>query len=547
MLTTNANFDALHDLASRVPMYLVHFDGETVDYCNHQPASPSNTLKQYLVSITGAEQRVTPEEGKASVGGIKVEILDYNDEITALLATDPYFFHRRKTTIRAGYFGMAEADMLTVCTGWVTGIDLSKDGLNYIFDVTDPKRWMQRKVFRSAKDTPVTVQGNPINILLAVLTSTGAGTNGDYDWYAAENGLGLTDEAINVSDLETQRDDWYPGDSQYRREVIEEPIVALEWIEALCKELNAYPVIDGRGRFSIKPFKPPLAATDLVQSFNQDNIIDPVPQWNANFDALINEVELYYDWDDTDDEFTSEAVYAETTSLNNRGPGREPLTIKSKGLHTTHPGSIAGRAADILATRKNRVFGRWATPPVKLRFKTLFSRWLSEAGDVVPFTHPLVPDLAAGTRGYTNERMEVINRNVDWKKGEVGFELLATGFARGTYAVISPCMTITAVSDRENFTVSEADALKYAYLTSPEVQICDAKMRQKVANVTVLAVDAATGAIEIDDAGVDLQAGWIVCFANYDDCTAEQKRYGFVADSSSQLGTANDAAHLIVP
>ncbi len=166
MRETNANFDTPHALDYKTPMYLLHFDGESTDFCNHKPGSPDNSLKQYLQHIAGGSQRVTPEEGRSSIGGITVTLQNHNDEITALLATDTYFFHRKKTTIKAGYLGMDEADMLTVLTGWVTGLKMTKDLLGYSFIITDPIKWMQRKIFRGAEDSSVSLSGNPINILL---------------------------------------------------------------------------------------------------------------------------------------------------------------------------------------------------------------------------------------------------------------------------------------------------------------------------------------------------------------------------------------------
>lgn len=264
--------------------------------------------------------------------------------------------------------------------------------------------------------------------------------------------------------------------------------------------------------------------------------------------ALVNEVEIHYDWDYVDEEFDTQAFYIDSTSVNNRGPGKKPITIKTKGLHTSYsPSSITGHTNDILDMRQKRIFGRFATPPIKINLKTFFSRWLSETGDIVPFTHALVPDIASGTRGYAVERMEIINKTVDWKKGMVSIELLNTGFAKGVYGVISPTMTVVSASDGENFVVSTTDAAKYANLTIPEVQLCDSKMRQKKANVTLLSVNTSTGACTCDNMGLTPTAGDIVLYADYDNCTTEQKNWNFIADSSNYLGTANDAAHLITP
>lgn len=527
MLLTNDNFDAKHTRATKVPMYLVHFDGETVDYCNHRPQSPTNTLAQYLVSISGLAQKITPEEGRASIGGLTIELLDYNNEITALLATDSYFFHRRKTTIKAGYLGMSENDMLTIATGWITGIRLGKDGVTYIFDVTDPQKWLQRKVFRDAtNDAPVTVQGNALNIMLAVMTSTGDGDNGDYDFLDAGNGLGIDEDAINIAHIERVRDDWYPGDSVWMQFTLTEPQRAKDWLETeIWKVLNVYPVTDGQGRFDIRPFKPPLAALDTVQSFTRDVTIG-LPSWDANLEALVNEVELHYGWDGSD--FGSVAYYVESTSLNNRGPGKAPVTIKSKGLKTSGIGSHADRGSEFLASRKSKVFGRFAAPPLKVSFNAWFSRWLSEAGDIVPFTDSRLPDIEAGVRGLSEERMEIINRSVDWQRGQVKFDLLNTGFARGIYGVVSPSMTVISGASSTSFTVSAADAAKFAGFSSPECAVHDAKMRLKAASVTLTAVNSTTGVITCDDIGSTPAAGWIVTFADYTSCTAEQRRWGFV-------------------
>src|SRR3990167_3331906 len=102
--------------------------------------------------------------------------------------------------------------------------------------------------------------------------------------------------------------------------------------------------------------------------------------------------------------------------------------------------------------------------PIRIKFSSLFYRWLSEFGDIVPFTHSKLPDIQSGSRGYTSERMEIVHRGVDWAKGQVKFELLNTGFSKGIYQQISPSMTITAAASGTSWTVSTADAAKYANL-----------------------------------------------------------------------------------
>jgi hypothetical protein len=562
MITTNATFDAYHALDHKTPVYLIEFTDEAsgkygVAYSNLPVGGLASPLyfdadelffdaaqltfggatanKTYLINISGASQRVTPEEGRASIGGLTFTLLDKNDEITAMLASDAYHFHRKRCTISTGYSGMSYADLVTVMVGWVTDIKLSGDGLSYVFSVTDPIKWMQRKIFRGAEDSTVTLGGNPINIMLQVLTSTGAGTNGDYDTLAAANGLGINDDYINVSGIEAVRDDWFPGPANRFSFSITKRIQAKKWLEQeIFKVLNVYPVIDATGKFNIKPMKPPLAATTTVQSFTEDNIIG-IPQYDLNLGGVVNEVETSYDWNEGNTEFDTQDFYIDSTSVNNRGPGKSPLTFESKGITTALGGS------DFFSKRKQKIFSRYAAPPPKITVQTWFSNWLTEAGDIVPFTHSKVPDIANGTRGLTNERMEVINRTIDWRKGKVKLELLATGFGKDPYCQISPSMTVTSGTSNTEFEVSSADAAKFSI--GDEIAMHYANMVVQSANVTITNISGTT--ITVDTLGATPSAGWIAQYAVYDSCTTDQKLYWFASDGSDYLGAANDAAHLI--
>jgi hypothetical protein len=436
MLSTNANFDVYHALQQKVPLYYVLFDGIDYAFVNH-PTSDGDGQREYLVtkSFSGLKKSVTPEQGKSSISGINFTLIDYGNEISVLLSDDTTNFHRKKTTIKVGYVGMAEADLLTIFTGWVTSLKLDSTGTSYEFEITDPQKWLQRKIFRNSRTTPVYLSGNPINILLCVLTSTGEGTNGSYDYLADTDSLGIDTDYVNVTSLESIRDTWYPGDSIYLSMSISEPQRANEFIQKeILQLLNAYPVIDGQGRYNIVPFKPPMVGGPTTQDFDFDSIIG-MPSFNMNFDSLINEVEFHYDHDG--DDFQSILYYADGTSITNRGPGSDLLTIKTKGVKSDYsPGSMNSRADDIFARRKNSIFHRYSNPPFKITIKSFFSKWLTEAGDICNFTYPKLPDMNTGSRGISSESMEVVSIGPNWNGGNVSVELLATGFNRNVYGVI---------------------------------------------------------------------------------------------------------------
>lgn len=566
MRSSNATFDTANALDYKSPVYLVHFDGEIIDYANRRVAQANHVVKLFIDKISGLTQKVTPEEGKATIGDITVLLLDMEDEITALLNTDTYYFHRKKTTIKAGYMGMTEAQMLTILTGWVTDIKMTNDLTGYEFSITDPQKWLQRKIFRGAESETVTIQGNPINIVLALLTSTGAGTNGSYDYYSSSVGLGIDTDYINITAIEAVRDDWYPGDSNYMKFSITKREKAKDWLQReIFKVLNIYPMVDGDGRFNLKPVKPPIASRDTVQSLDEDTIVG-LPSYDMNLASLVNEVEIHYDYDGSD--YNTQVFYIDSTSLNNRGPGKKPITIKSRGLHTSHsPASIAGRATDVCEKRKAKIFGRWSTPPVKINCKAFFSRWLSDPADIVPVTYGMLPDLEAGSRGITARRMEITNRQIEWVKGQVSFDLLDTGFDRGQYPAISPRMIVISGVSTTQFMVSAADGAKFD--EGWVIDIFDAGMRSQATDLEITSIAsletadfentsdvefADTSDVEFDEStgyiitvgssiGATPSAGWIVTFSGHGNCVSAQQLYGFLYAS----GQAMSESDLICP
>jgi hypothetical protein len=523
MRLTNTAFDTDHALSYKHPVYLVHFDGETKDYATAKVASPTNTVEPYIVSISGLAHKVTPEEGESSISGIKVNILDKNDEITALFTTDTYYFHRKKVTIKAGYKGMTEANMLTVMTGWVTGYRMTSDGLAYEFDITDPIKWMQRKIFRNASETtPLVLSGNPLTILLQILTS-GDGDNGDYDLLAAANGLDIDESYIDVAGIEAARDTWYPGNSNYMRWTIVKREKAKNWIEReILKVLNIYPVVDGQGRFSVKPFKPAIAALDKVQAFDESNIIG-LPTWDGNLKDMINEVEIFYDYDSSGGTYDIEEYFIDSDSVDNRGPGRKPLNIKSRGIHTSlSPRSLPSRADDIINRR---------------------------AGDIIPFTHANIPNIETGTRGFSNTRMELVSRSVDWNKGLVKLNLLDTNFDRRNYAVISPSAPLSTCTASTSVTMSTGNVIKWN--TSDVVDIKDARGRIKSTSLTIKTRTTNTGVIELNNTSTALAAGiassWIMTYSGFTHVTTAQQLYGYICMTSSTQFSDGSAAHILVP
>ncbi len=500
----------------------------------------------FIKSVSGLSVRITPEEGKATVGGATIELVDVDGAVTAMIAADDDGWHRKRIELELGYHGVPVDSFVKIFTGWVTDLKLSKSGTSYQLTATDPQKWLQRKIFRGATESsPVVMQGNPINILLAIITSTGDGDNGDYDWYSATDGLGLDADYINVSAIERMRDTYYPGQSHYMAFSITAPEKAVDFLQReILKVLNCYPTTDGQGRYNVIPFRPPTLTSGQQGQDLTDAVIVGTPTWDANLAAMINEIEFHYDWDG--DEFRSIRYEINAASINARGPAKQPLVIKSKGLHT---GGVTD-VETIIDRRTAAVFDRYAIPPAKIGVKTFLSRCLTEAGDFSLVTHAALPNFDTGGRGISARRMEVVGRTVDWTRGTVSLDLLDVGTAStadGDYVAISPTMTVTAGTSATAFTVSAADAAKFAALTDPVVTVYDDQMRHQARGIVLTDVNATTGAITCSDVGVTPAAGWIITFTGYSSATSEQRDYAYMADAADTLGAAADAAQIISP
>ena len=546
MLTTTTNFDTYNDASAKTPLHVIEFDGLSTIYCDHLPSDATEFYKPYIVDISGLDQQITIQKGKSSIGSLVVTILDVNQSLSIQIANDATYFHRKKATLKSGYVGNAIADLLQESTGWVTDMKRSPDGLSWIFSITDPQKWLQKTIFRNATDlNPYYLSGNPIKIALSILTSSDSGTNSDYDLGDSDYGCGLDSDSVNISSMERVMGDRFWGQTHNLYFVITEKQKAKDFLEReIWQVLNCYPQIDGSGKFFIVPFAPPVA-TRQVQTFDSQVIIgNKMPSLDMNLSAMINEIDFQIDYDYTSGEFNYIYYYVNANSYENRGPSSDPLSIKSKGLKITMgTWSQPSHALEVINRRQQAVFARLAIPPIKISFDAFFSQRITEVGDIVPFSHNNLIDVETGQLGIDSRLMEVTNKKVNRRNGTTSFTFLDTGFTKDKYSVFSPYMTIVSASSGTDFVVSVSDALLFE--EGWEAMVVDQYMNIKAASITILTIDTGTGAITCDDIGLTPSSGWHVQFAAYDDVTASQQNYAFMADSNDFLGASNDAAHLL--
>lgn len=198
--------------------------------------------------------------------------------------------------------------------------------------------------------------------------------------------------------------------------------------EQLYSMLACYPVTTGDGLLSVKEFKAP-AALDSVATLDHDCIVldssgKPFIKWDGNFQSLINDVTVNFDFDPTEqnEDLKYKATLSDSDAASIAQYGRKPLVLNSKGFRSELAGTtdlINSRIALILDRYKN------AAPIVKVR--THMQKNLIEPGEVVVINSALLPNQETGTRGV-EAPVEVVNRAIDFPGGVTDFDVLWAGF-----------------------------------------------------------------------------------------------------------------------
>ncbi len=176
---------------------------------------------------------------------------------------------------------------------------------------------------------------------------------------------------------------------------------------------------------------------------NKSNIKDPskISIRRSLSKNHYNTIIYKFDESPIEEKFLSGRVTTDATSRTRIPVGTKALTIESKGLRTSLGGSsLANSAAE---KRLNRYkFAAEYFEQVKTQFGDGFN---IEIGDIpiIDGTDLKIADINSGTRTFEPRFFEVINKSMDWKTGEVVFNLVDTKFnTSARYALISPSSKI---------------------------------------------------------------------------------------------------------
>jgi hypothetical protein len=431
----NANWTAGAGAAHQAPIYFITVEGDATRYSTGPVKNPGATYKRYLRTPRGVTQEIFPLQGKSSIGSLSLDLVDVDGDITELLSPGQIVptWINRNVTLFGGYADLDEADFAELFLGQVS--DWGMKGPVYTIKVRDLKRTTLEKIMVNAtEDTPSTIEGNPINVWYALVTGDFANvtfpvtTSG-----AAATGLDVSTSLIDETHLENERDEWLFGWNmrfEFRR-----PEKAKKFFEDELFLLKGYPLIRGSGQLSVRLYHPAHPA-ESPQDLDEDNLLVGVVSVKPLFKDHLNVIEIYGDHDPDFDESEGESEFTllysfEDSSDITATKERRELIIESKGLRTELDGVRNARFAG------GKIRQRYLEPPIEIVAETLFSKRALELGDVVGVTHPALPDMDTGARGWTKEQCEVVKAVPDFRRGRMRFTLITTNFGR-RYRVIAP-------------------------------------------------------------------------------------------------------------
>lgn len=373
----------------------------------------------------------------------------------------------------------------------------------------------------------VSITGNPIDIFMRVLQSTGGGTYDDY-----VEGLGLTDAQVDVTAIEAIRDAYFSGESfTFELYGIEKII---DWIETeILKPCSCRIVQSEGGKLSLAVLDQSTFGT-TAKTFDSSNIINGSVSYRVSGQKVRNVVTVRYGWSTALQEFTREYTSSDTDSMTVYGE-KQPYIVEAKGIPATGAGDLIAidRADRWLARLKN------ANPEIEL--ETFFSESLAVIGERVLLTYDLPS--TAGNRAFSNE-LEVVKRGYDVLTGKVKFSLAFTNYSGTREGFISPApLCIAGGVTRYRF----SGDLRESFLLNDVIRfVSPGGTQEGPGYISAVVYDAGGPHTEFSLSGASFTGiasatGFRLQYGNYDDTvgalslTTRQKRYGYAGIGASNF------------
>ena len=443
----------------------------------YQHAEEITALAPLLKLPAGAAQTVNDREGSSSIGQFDVEVLE-NSAGSLAAVMNTLELHGKKVRLRMGYPGITAPRFPVLETFEVDRVDVGEDSTSWKLRLVDPKRSVRARIFANAsKDNPLSLRGNPVDILLAIyqnelgigqnpnlslsdwIVYDGAGSGylqqiSEHRWrYVANPTLINPNRYLDLDTLLGYRNGLFRN--YYLEFSITEPQDAKQWMEKeIYKALGGYSIVNAAGQITPRFWlEPPVCSTGIspVFTFTDRNLLKlPVVERAG----IINQLVFRLDYDGQD--FQTVLFFVSGESFSRYGLQGQQV-VESKGLTSGRQGRLH---AQLYASK---LFRRYDSVVPVWNIEAFHQALLVETGDLVTLTHPKVIDPVTNTRGISDVLCEVLERQPAYEEGKVSLKLLdvrylagkqAYGFATGSI----PDWTLASAEQKAEFMFCASDS-----------------------------------------------------------------------------------------
>ena len=577
-----------------------------------------------LDQVTINPTKVDPATVNSTINSYSFKLIDKNLVVTALFNGVTSFFQNEKVEIWVGrsFVNMPFSDYLKLPDTYVASV--SRDNLTYNFRSTEIKNRVDRPAFNERNklevnivpattiidaltpftaDTPNSgiikindefisyasldrtnnrfascirgeknsipaehkagddiffvndVTGNPVDILLRLLISKGGG--GTYD--TLTDGAAIDEALVNVASFEAIRDEFFLGQSYN---------LSLYGIESILNYIEEEILFPNELRL-ISDNTSKLALTVLNRRIFDDayptidnTSIKDQPDYSVEDSDIINSVSIEYDFSEGTQTYRKVLNLTDADSIAAFGK-RETKIIKSKGIKEVLGGAV------IAQNIAERFLSRFSFPKPEISFTAHMDKSLVNLGEKAQLVSTQLPN-DQGNLDF-DETLEVIERGINWKTGDVKFKLAFTSFSGLRECFLAPSDLMLSFPTPSSATVGAGRGALYK--VGWKMRVYAENLRDYVSNdvltITQIVGDVLTFDVPIttgvSNANLLKEDGFAllkedgdnialsvlfnnqarIMFADYDQVSESQRRYCFISDDGNNFVYDNKKSYQI--
>ena len=282
-----------------------------------------------------------------------------------------------------------------------------------------------------------------------MLSKDGDLTN-DPTYDVFKNGLGLTDEVVDVAEFEAVRDSYFTGE-EFRLYLYGQTNT-LKYIEKELLRATNCRIFSDDGKISISVLDQ-VDPTGEVPELNEFSIIG-TPTWSLGSNKIVNVINIRYDYDEATGIYNKTLNFRDDDSIEVFGE-KTPITYSFKGvLDALDGGSIAQNRGD-------RLLARLSTPRGSISCRAQLDASQISIGSNVLINHRFLPKQGAGLGIY--DQLETMSKSLNLKSLITTLKFEYTSFTGIRVPFIAPSPLITNVIDQRTFEVPDGSCFNVGF------------------------------------------------------------------------------------